>query len=1315
MPHSSRGSRFRWTGCLAWGALAFTLAFGLTLTIDVRRTAHACSCAFKLERKVLPADGTSGFPSNGQLRIFFDGPFLEQVRKAAPAEYRLKDARGRAILLRTRWVLNRLDLIPRSPLRPKTRYRLEQRFWYSPGGKLQQQMRRSFYRSDKKLWLHKRLGLVSDWGRHMLLLAEKRKAASRGKKTPVSYKPQWRWHVVNSFVTGPKPSQRSPGAPEGFIVRYNFRYGGGDCGPGTSVHVEFSPASGERFVTYELFQRGRGRIAALSLEQARRLCRPGERPSYPNGCGWKPRKRIPGLKRYAFSVGDMHCYAPKVRFRRDGRYELRLVAISAAGKTSVSSTGAVWTRASNWADSRSPAARKKAHAPGKPGGSVRTNGMLVDKDKLWIASSEGLYLKDARTGRARRHYTTKHGLPDLAALAVLRGRGRAAPLWVITRSGPATLKGNRFVAIQGAAAPDPRSAHQRAWRRNLQFEKRMNRTPDPPATGEQWRRLLEGATRLMAAVGPGGDLFLCAGSFPGLLLRCTARDCRGYPDHLGGPTGRRLSSLASGPDQAVWVRTEEYWIVDRPRGRHRPTAIAEPKGPPGYFRSRLKGVLRLRRKRFREVPLPEIGGYYRPFDLLPVSASRAWVLHHAHGKQPKVALYDFTRRRYLQQQILTTTFAPHRRRSPHYWLWSGDARTLWIKIGDKLWLLDATGKRMLSMEGKHGLPPADLVTAMSYSTRDKALWLASDSHVLSYRAGTVTRRFTWPRRPLDLTAEAQIELIVPKPFPGAVRLVRRRDRVEVSWEEARDPEGKQPPRTGRGRLGLDRYRKLISALDRDGAFGLQSPPFYFRYKDLFFEVKIQVGTRRNQFRIFALGEHEDPAYGRIYRQLMVLRRQLEPLPAGAAKLALKWKRRPPARTHATIEEKVRRLKPRPELRKKKAKEKKETEPPLKLAPTPPPAAVPVNLFAAPEVSCAGTKVIQTPKHRWIFRAPSPGMYARVLATPKAVYHTSGHRFVYALDPRSGRVRWRYDLYDATTQGMPVLTGGTLLVPASGHRWLFALDARTGKLRWAQAHPSRKTEHQRYQIFHPPRVLAVGRQVWLIGREAIDVVDPKSGRKLRSIPGRFGHQHALRSSSGSVLLVQYHAKSSSLVELTRTGEKVLRRWSLKNGSIRERALAYSGLLSTKNNVVWAAESYPRVRTHLNVISGTGRGTPRRWSVLTPGEGRWAHSIAATRAGTIALVAREERRVQLLALRLPKRPLWRRAARNAGPVYAHGKWLYWHAENHILQIDPSTGCARRRLGTGAYEPYSLNYAKPAQVVGDSLYTVAQNGTVVAFSIK
>ncbi|MEZ4465822.1 MAG: hypothetical protein R3F43_15505 [bacterium] len=196
----------------------------------IAEPALACSCIeATLRREVTPPDGSRGFPVDGRVRIFLTG-FPPALRERLAAEYRLRGPDGFVPLTAT-VVATRLDLT--GALKPHATYTLEQVFAYDSSG-----LR------------------LSDVERFRSLRGEP--AARR------------LWYPVSTFTTGPGPAGPPPPQPQVERVHVSYRNGGGDCGPGTSLHATFSAAGAGPFDVLELEVDGHGVVATAPAREASR-------------------------------------------------------------------------------------------------------------------------------------------------------------------------------------------------------------------------------------------------------------------------------------------------------------------------------------------------------------------------------------------------------------------------------------------------------------------------------------------------------------------------------------------------------------------------------------------------------------------------------------------------------------------------------------------------------------------------------------------------------------------------------------------------------------------------------------------------------------------------------------------------------------------------------------------------------------------------------------------------------------------------------------------------------------------------------------
>jgi hypothetical protein len=111
------------------------LAVALAVALAGGRPAQACKCGVtEADRLLLPASGTKAFPTDGRIRVFLTG-FPPSLRARMGEEYRLRDGAGQLVPLDATTEGTMLTLVPRSTLRPRSRYTVERVFAYERGSR----------------------------------------------------------------------------------------------------------------------------------------------------------------------------------------------------------------------------------------------------------------------------------------------------------------------------------------------------------------------------------------------------------------------------------------------------------------------------------------------------------------------------------------------------------------------------------------------------------------------------------------------------------------------------------------------------------------------------------------------------------------------------------------------------------------------------------------------------------------------------------------------------------------------------------------------------------------------------------------------------------------------------------------------------------------------------------------------------------------------------------------------------------------------------------------------------------------------------
>jgi alcohol dehydrogenase (cytochrome c) len=150
------------------------------------------------------------------------------------------------------------------------------------------------------------------------------------------------------------------------------------------------------------------------------------------------------------------------------------------------------------------------------------------------------------------------------------------------------------------------------------------------------------------------------------------------------------------------------------------------------------------------------------------------------------------------------------------------------------------------------------------------------------------------------------------------------------------------------------------------------------------------------------------------------------------------------------------------------------------------------------------------KVAWTFKIPAGGpVESSPIVWDGMVYLTSYHDDVYALDAKTGDLKWQYNPKPAQLVGFPrnrgvaVLDGKVFVAMINGH--LVALDAKTGKVEWNKqtvANPKDSFYTMQPVPYKGKLLLGVSDGDWG-GIGNISAFDPKTGNRLwewKSIPG-----------------------------------------------------------------------------------------------------------------------------------------------------------------------------------------------------------------------
>lgn len=157
-----------------------------------------------------------------------------------------------------------------------------------------------------------------------------------------------------------------------------------------------------------------------------------------------------------------------------------------------------------------------------------------------------------------------------------------------------------------------------------------------------------------------------------------------------------------------------------------------------------------------------------------------------------------------------------------------------------------------------------------------------------------------------------------------------------------------------------------------------------------------------------------------------------------------------------------------------------------------------------------TETIDQMKVAWTFKIPNDGpIEASPIVWDGLVYITSGHNDVYALDAKTGEMKWQYNPNPTQLVGFPrnrgvaILDGKVFMAMINGH--LVALDAKTGKEVWNKQtveNPANSFYTMQPVPYKDKILLGVSNGDWG-GIGNISAFDPDTGKRLwkwEAVPG-----------------------------------------------------------------------------------------------------------------------------------------------------------------------------------------------------------------------
>ena len=231
--------------------------------------------------------------------------------------------------------------------------------------------------------------------------------------------------------------------------------------------------------------------------------------------------------------------------------------------------------------------------------------------------------------------------------------------------------------------------------------------------------------------------------------------------------------------------------------------------------------------------------------------------------------------------------------------------------------------------------------------------------------------------------------------------------------------------------------------------------------------------------------------------------------------------------------------------------------------------------------------------RWLFQTPGPVLASPVVAAGIALV-SGGDGTLYAVDMRSGTLRWRAPLGDTLVAGTPAVADGTVYVAARDHG-LEALDLVTGGPIW--------TVDTRAPVRAPP--LADGSLLFVeAGANTLLCLDRRTGAEYWQFKSEDAlanfwptqGQPAVTSADGGLVFVALGASTELNALSLRTGRKV---WEQTVESRMVGAPVFDDQLGLVAVATWSGQ--------LDVMDAQ-TGTAR-WHVDIPGAGTIGAGLSA----------------------------------------------------------------------------------------------------------